>query len=37
VRPDQGKDDVSKTNEEVIALLKTAEEKIKKIRNNSPL
>jgi len=31
----QGKDDISKTQEEVILLLKQAEEKIKKIRRNN--
>jgi transcriptional regulator with XRE-family HTH domain len=30
-----GKDDVSKTNEEVLVLLKEAEEKLRKIRRNN--
>jgi len=31
----QGKDNISKTQEEVILLLKQAEEKLKKIRRNN--
>jgi len=31
----QGKDNISKTNEEVLLLLKKAEEKLKKIRRNA--